>query len=164
MISFLISFIKNNKYILDDIISKIGIDEYNNIIQEYQQLSRPKLIRETSHQNYMQQLMVGTKEELDTKWFESRLDRANQRQLVISTPKFIRFGGTGFLLYDILKSNLSRKEIVFFRIKNAYERYLNIIYKDLYLKNQIPTICIREIISYINYTRILYRDVYGNSI
>ena len=164
MISFLILFIKNNKYVLNDIISKIGHDELNNMIHKNSKLSRPRLKRETSDQIYMQQLMVGSKDELDKKWFESRLDRANQRQLVINTPKFIRFGGTGFLLDDIIKSDVSIQEIFLFRIKNAYNKYLNIIYKELCLISNLPTICIREIISYINYTRILSRDVYSNSI
>ena len=164
MISFLILFIKNNKYVLNDIISKIGPDELNNMIQQNSRLSRPRLKRETSDQIYMQQLMVGSKDELDKQWFESRLDRANQRQLVINTPKFIRFGGTGFLLDDMIKSDVSIQEIFLFRIKNAYNKYLNIIYKELYLINNLPSICIREIISYINYTRILSRDVYRNSI
>ena len=109
MISFLILFIKNNKYVLNDIISKIGPDELNNMIQQNSRLSRPRLKRETSDQIYMQQLMVGSKDELDKQWFESRLDRANQRQLVINTPKFIRFGGTGFLLDDIIKSDFEIK-------------------------------------------------------
>lgn len=164
MISFLILFIKNNKYVWNDIISKIGTDEFNNMIQQNSIISRPKLKRETSDQIYMQQLMVGSKYELDKQWFECRLDRANQRQLVIDTPKFIRFGGTGFLLDDMIKSDVSIQEIFLFRIKNAYNKYLNIIYKELHLINNLQTICIREIISYINYTRILSRDVYRNSI
>ena len=158
MNNLLSAYLQDHPNIVHDMINRISVDNYFLIKPTYI-LRKPILRRETTDQNYMQQLLVGDKSELDKIWFKSRIDRAMNRQKSIQETGNIRYNGCGYLLYDIVNSEKSINEILLFRISNAQNRHLKNAYIQLYSMNILPESCIREILSYLNYKETLYKYV-----
>ena len=89
MNNLLSAYLEDHPNIVHDMINRISVDNYFLIKPTYI-LRKPILRRETTDQNYMQQLLVGDKSELDKIWFKSRIDRAmNRKKSIQETVKIL---------------------------------------------------------------------------
>lgn len=156
--SKLLTEIISNRVINNIMINQIGSYNMDFICKSNLKLNKPKLKRESSCQLYMQSVLVNTKEDLDKIWIYDRIVRAKKKQEYINNSYRIhniykRYNnGDGYLLYDLIQSRQSQKEILLFRLINSNKKYKKILQNNL-LKNLnvLPTHCVNYIISYLTY-------------
>ena len=147
-----------NRIINNILVNQIGLYNTNYIYNSNFTLKKPKLKRESSCQLYMQSLLLDTHENLNKRWLSERIIRAKKKQKYIDDSYklnnlYKRYNnGDGFLLYDIIQSSQSQKEILFFRLKNSNKKYTRIL-KSTLMKNftLLPDDCISHIILFLTY-------------